>query len=352
IEGGLSVDPDPGLILPPTGTPDPPTALVATVIYKADPGSIIKPRVLISWSPPDDPRVRSFRVEVKDGPDDAWRLAGTTDTTSLEAEVRTLGDAVEVRVASVTVTGLVSEWSSEVTGDASASDAIPAPSNLRVDAGVSSLTVRWDRLDRSDVSRTRVYWSQTSNFADAVLLSEKGGNESIFTGLASNITRYFWAEHVVHGFPERVGARSGPVTGVTLGVQNANVAEDAIATPNLQLNSASNSSVLSAQTAQTYLDNQNFGQIAINTVAGSQVIVNWYAEIISWTGGIGELSIECRKNGVFQQRLNFARGSSMSFVDTSGLSGLRTYTFTFRTTGGGQTITMGRRMMYAFERRR
>jgi hypothetical protein len=208
-------------------------------------GSVL-PAVRVSWTPPIDSQYISFfEVEFKqtsqgeidyglisDAYTSTINYGSVADATTLELNYGSVSEAVvggggaysslnvygvstvvagmkeleefTFRVRAVTLTGKVSD---QITGTIILQGDQTAPaiaSTITATGGIQQIKLNWENPSDSDLAFIEIFENTTNNQGTSTLVVQTLADQHTITGLANNVTRYYWLRSA-----DRSGNRSG-----------------------------------------------------------------------------------------------------------------------------------------------
>ena len=143
----------------------------------------------------------------------AYSSVNVYGTTTVISGMREL-EEFTFRVRAVTLTGKVSE---QITGTIILQGDQTAPavaSTITATGGIQQIKLNWENPSDSDLAFIEIFENTTNNQGTSTLVVQTLADQHTITGLANNVTRYYWLRSA-----DRSGNRSGfspPVSATTL----------------------------------------------------------------------------------------------------------------------------------------
>lgn len=167
----------------------------------------------LAWDDVDSAYLNHYLVGYKNNATGIFAKS-TTDDNTFETGLLIDGDSYTFVVAAVTDAGYVGAQAS-VTFTAEADTTAPAvPTSVAVDAGYRSNVVTWTNPTDDDFKEVDVYVNTTDNSGTATKLGSTAGTSFTHSGLAQNVTRYYWVKS--KDFTGNASAFSTGANGTTL----------------------------------------------------------------------------------------------------------------------------------------
>ena len=133
----------------------------------------------------------------------AYSSVNVYGTTTVISGMREL-EEFTFRVRAVTLTGKVSE---QITGTIILQGDQTAPagaSTITATAGIQQIKLNWENPSDSDLAFIEIFENTTNNQGTSTLVVQTLADQHTITGLANNVTRYYWLRSA-----DRSGNRSG-----------------------------------------------------------------------------------------------------------------------------------------------
>ena len=190
IDFGTKLENPPITVIPPNVMPIPENVIAES--YSVLVQGVAVHNARFSWDKVDE--ATEYQVQWRRDLSD-WIEGGRTGSTSLEIEnIRT--GAYVVRVRSLNALGIPSGWgysvSTQLIGNL---EPPPALSSLTATGIVFGIELKWTIPQAiSPIEKTEIWYSQTNNRADAILLGQFAypQNKHTMMGLAAGARFYFW----------------------------------------------------------------------------------------------------------------------------------------------------------------
>jgi len=145
------------------------------------------------WNANTEPDLAGYDFEVSTG--SSW--IGFPTTTPRYSFSALPGQAFEARVRARDKSGNTSPYTAVVSHTA-ASDTTPppTPTGVELQAGLTSLWLKWDNPDVADFSHIEIWENSSNTFSTATLITTTPASSFARTGLGENVTRYYWLRAV------------------------------------------------------------------------------------------------------------------------------------------------------------
>lgn len=194
IDHGTRLEPRPVSVVPPMVQPAPASVTIGS--YSIINQGISSTNGVIEWPAAD--KAVAYEVEWRRDNSD-WVRAGRTQTTRIEIPNVYAGMYV-ARVRSLNSIDIPSLWTqSSVTELTGIIGAPPAVTNLQTVSKVMAIDIGWGFPAVANiVQRTEIWYSQTSDRAQAIKLADLAYPQNVHSmlGLASGVEFWFWARLV------------------------------------------------------------------------------------------------------------------------------------------------------------
>lgn len=194
IDNGTRLEPRPVSVVPPMVQPAPASVTIGS--YSIINQGISSATGVIEWPAAD--KAVAYEVEWRRDNSD-WVRAGRTQTTRIEIPNVYAGMYV-ARVRSLNSIDIPSLWTqSSVTELTGIIGAPPAVANLQTVSKVMAIDIGWGFPAVANiVQRTEIWYSQTSDRAQAIKLADLAYPQNVHSmlGLASGVEFWFWARLV------------------------------------------------------------------------------------------------------------------------------------------------------------
>lgn len=177
-----------------TGRLAQPTALDITET-KSDNGDEYAASAVLSWTPADDARVKSYGLQIWDGDDEGWQPEIIIKGTSFSYEQCPLGD-LKFRVRSFSNDERYSR-SAYVTSSTQTIIGYPDPTAyaaLTVTAGFKKNVLTFAENTDPKFKRAIIYAATSNNFAAATIIGYAPSGDKKYTheNLGNSVARYYW----------------------------------------------------------------------------------------------------------------------------------------------------------------
>lgn len=184
-------------------------------------GVTAKLRVIVSWRPSDDVRVRGYEVQALTP---GLVVAGTSVTGSSATFEDLTPATMTFQVRAIGPNGMTSAWLvSAATAVDGLVDPPPAPTSLAATAGVRAIQVSWLRPVGRHIRGFEVWKSTNALFSAGGLVADTDATSIVVSGLNPGSTHYFWVRSADHfgQFSNWVG----PVNATTSYLVTADIAD-------------------------------------------------------------------------------------------------------------------------------